>query len=424
MSNSDFLPKSQDSNLQNPDIQEAETLSEKEYKTLVFLVDDQPIVGEAVRRLLKGEKDIALHYCSDASHAVDQAAQINPTVILQDLVLPGIDGLDVVQQLRTNPKTSDIPIIVLSTKEEPTIKSKAFEVGANDYIVKLPDRAELIARLRYHSNAYISQIQRDAAFHALRSSQQKLLESNTSLIALNQQLNEFVGMAAHDLRNPLGLVLGFSKFLIRDNPENYTAQQRKFLTAIQSSAEFMLHLVNDLLDVSKIEAGKLTLSCRPTDLVALVESNISLNRILATEKEIDIKVNADNIPPVVVDAYRVGQVLTNLVTNAIKYSYPRTRVDVDINMNSNNVILAVRDQGQGIPPDEQDRLFTPFGVTSVRATSGEKSTGLGLLIAKKVVDAHGGRIWVESEQGKGSTFYVSLPKDGRGVLAELQTAEL
>ncbi|HXC25979.1 MAG TPA: hybrid sensor histidine kinase/response regulator [Gemmatimonadaceae bacterium] len=384
--------------------------AEREYKMLVLLVDDQPIVGEMVRRLLLDEEDIALHYCKTAAGAVALATRINPTVILQDLVLPDGDGLELVQQYRANPATASTPIVVLSTKEEASVKSRAFAVGANDYLVKLPERAELIARIRYHSWAFINQQQRDEAFRALHQSQARLLESNTSLVALNQKLNEFVGMAAHDLRNPLGVVLNFTKFLLRDVPQYESAKYIKFLSNIQASTEFMLRLVTDLLDVSAIESGKLTLDCHPANLRVLVEANVALNQLLASEKGIAITVTAPAMLPLVsMDTHRIEQVLTNLLTNAIKYSHPDTVVDVTLWREGNEVILSVRDHGQGIPAAELDLLFLPFSVTSVRGTRGEKSTGLGLMIVKKVIDAHHGRIWVESTVGEGSAFFVALP---------------
>ena len=394
----------------SPKTVQTESGGDPEGSVLVLLVDDQPIVGEMVRRLLVEERDIALHYCRSAHGAVELATKLKPTVILQDLVLPDCDGLDLVQQYRANPATASTPIVVLSTKEEAMVKSRAFAVGANDYLVKLPDRAELIARIRYHSWAYIGQQQRDEAFRALHESQARLLESNTSLVALNQKLNEFVGMAAHDLRNPLGVVLNFTKFLLRE-PSLDPAKCAKFLGSIQASTEFMLQLVNDLLDVSTIEAGKLTLECHPADLRTLVEANVALNQILASEKGITITLQSPpTLPSAIMDAHRIEQVLTNLITNAVKYSYPETTVEVTLRNEGNEIILAVRDHGQGIPEAELGLLFFPFSVTSVRATRGEKSTGLGLMIVKKVIDAHGGRIWVESRVGEGTTFFVALPK--------------
>ena len=137
----------------------------------VLLVDDQPIVGEAVRRMLAGEPDIQLHFCPDPTKAIEQANAVQPTVILQDLVMPEVDGLTLVKFYRANPGTREVPLIVLSTKEEPETKAQAFATGANDYLVKLPDKLELIARVRYHSRGYIAQLERNEAYRKLAESQ-------------------------------------------------------------------------------------------------------------------------------------------------------------------------------------------------------------------------------------------------------------
>jgi phosphoserine phosphatase RsbU/P len=142
----------------------------------VLLVDDQAIVGESVRRMLEPETDIHFHYCQDPTQAIATANAIEPTVILQDLVMPDIDGLQLVKFFRANKGTRETPMIVLSSKEEPAVKAQAFALGANDYLVKLPDRIELLARIRYHSRAYISRLERDEAFRQLAESQQQLAD--------------------------------------------------------------------------------------------------------------------------------------------------------------------------------------------------------------------------------------------------------
>lgn len=152
-----------------------------ENAAMVLLVDDQAMIGEAVRRGLSNQENIDFHFCSDPQQAIAQAVRIKPTVILQDLVMPGLDGLSLVREYRNHPATKDIPIIVLSTKEDPLIKSAAFSAGANDYLVKLPDTIELVARIRYHSRSYMTLLQRDAAYRALRVSQQQLLDTNLVL---------------------------------------------------------------------------------------------------------------------------------------------------------------------------------------------------------------------------------------------------
>jgi two-component system, chemotaxis family, response regulator WspR len=148
---------------------------------MVLLVDDQIMIAEAVRRALADEPGIDFHFCVDPGEAVASAERIAPTVILQDLVMPSTDGLALVREYRSRPLLQDVPVIVLSTREEAKTKSDAFAAGANDYLVKLPDRIELIARIRYHTRAYLSQQQRDEAYRALRESQRQLMEANLEL---------------------------------------------------------------------------------------------------------------------------------------------------------------------------------------------------------------------------------------------------
>lgn len=145
-----------------------------EHRVTVLLIDDQPMIGEAVRRMLAGEEDITYHFCSDPKLALDKAVELAPTVILQDLVMPEVDGLTLVRRFRETPETRVVPLIVLSSKEEPTVKAEAFALGANDYLVKLPDRIELLARIRHHSRGYINLLERNEAYDALLQSQQKL----------------------------------------------------------------------------------------------------------------------------------------------------------------------------------------------------------------------------------------------------------
>jgi two-component system chemotaxis family response regulator WspR len=188
---------------------------------MVMLVDDQPIVAERIRRDLLDSPQMDFHYCQDPHEALTVARQIRPTVILLDLLMPGVDGLDLVRAFRGDADTHHIPIIVLSTKEEPRIKAAAFAAGANDYLIKLPDREELNARILYHSRAYIARVQRDEAYRALRESQRKLEQKNFELLRMSnidgltevanrRRFDELIQEAwAHSRRThtPLGLVM-------------------------------------------------------------------------------------------------------------------------------------------------------------------------------------------------------------------------
>ena len=164
------------------------------FRIIVLLVDDQPMVAEAVKRALAGERDIEFHYCADPTKAIKTANAIKPTIILQDLIMPEVNGLMMVKFFRVNQDTSQVPIIVLSTKEDPNVKSEAFAAGVNDYLVKLPDKVELIARIRYHSKAYIYHKQRDEALLALQENQKKLNEANRRLEKLSS-LDGLTGIA-------------------------------------------------------------------------------------------------------------------------------------------------------------------------------------------------------------------------------------
>ena len=161
-------------------------VASENYVSMVLLVDDQAMVCEAVRRALANEPDLDFHYCTDPLEAIVVAEQLKPTVILQDLVMPGIDGLELVRHYRRNAQTRAVPVIVLSTKDDPATKGEAFKAGANDYLVKLPDRIELIARIRYHTRAYIDHVQRDHAYRALRESQRELMRVNLELERLTR----------------------------------------------------------------------------------------------------------------------------------------------------------------------------------------------------------------------------------------------
>ncbi|MDD3472309.1 MAG: HAMP domain-containing sensor histidine kinase [Syntrophaceae bacterium] len=244
----------------------------------------------------------------------------------------------------------------------------------------------------------------------LANLQRELSKKNTELEKLNEEKNRFLGMAAHDLRNPLHAIQMYSEFLLEEASAQLSPEHREFVEIIYSSSQFMLRLVNDLLDVAKIESGKLVLERDSKDLVLLVESNVRVNNLLASRKNVSVKfISEGAIPELPVDSEKIKQVLNNLISNAVKFSKRGSEVGVKIWSTGVEVIVSVSDEGQGIPEHELGKLFQPFQRISVKSADGEDSTGLGLAIVKKIVTSHNGRVWVESEPGKGSTFFISLP---------------
>ncbi len=238
----------------------------------------------------------------------------------------------------------------------------------------------------------------------------ELFKANAELQKLNTQKNEFIGIAAHDLRNPIASILMYSDFLIEEYEEKLSPDQIKILNTIKNQSEFMLHLLNDLLDISKIELGKLDLQKEVFAIDRLILENIRLNQSLADKKDIKIVfTNLDTIPKVNADINKIRQVFTNLLTNAIKYSSKGSKVEVNVFSTGKDIAVGIKDEGIGIPLEEQDKIFKPFSTTSAKPTDGEKSTGLGLVIVKRIIIGHQGKIWFESQPGKGTTFYFSLP---------------
>ena len=238
----------------------------------------------------------------------------------------------------------------------------------------------------------------------------QLQKQNIQLDQLNQLKNQFLGMAAHDLRNPIASILMFSDFVLDTQEEGLTPELKEILNMIRTSSEFMLKLLEELLDVVKIESGKLELNMVRVNIEDFLRKSIKFNQIIAAHKEIKLILNIPHpIPDLYIDPVKMEQVVNNLVSNAIKYSHHNTKVTISAFSTGKEVAISIQDQGQGIPANELDKIFTPFAKISVASTAGEKSTGLGLSIVKKIITGHLGRIWVESQVGAGSVFHFTLP---------------
>ncbi len=286
-----------------------------------------------------------------------------------------------------------------------TMVAVGIREGSNDEGKK---DGEIVLNDIKSSDPYTNQHSRilSRLLYFINETTKELEAKNRELKSLNEQKNEFLGIAAHDLRNPIGIIRGFSELLeeqISDDLKEYTGE-------IIKVSSRMLHLLDDLLDISKIEAGKLNLNRSEMDYISFVNQNIKLNTLMANSKRIeilsDIKISHQNLS---FDEGKIGQVLNNLIGNAIKYSYPDSAIVVKVFKENDNIVTQVIDYGQGIPESEINSLFHPFKQTSIKPTSGESSHGLGLAIVKKIIEGHNGHVGVTSNFGKGSVFYFDLP---------------
>jgi two-component system sensor histidine kinase/response regulator len=378
----------------------------------VLLVDDQPIVAEAVKRLIG--QQTRLRYCSDPNQAIQVALESGPTVILLDWVMPDIDGLTLLASFRAHPKLNKIPVILLSSREDPEQKALAFEKGASDYLVKLPHKIELMARLRHHSQAYVRMLQRDQALQALRASQAQLEESNQRLQSLNQELSEanrargqFLARMSHEIRTPINGILGVTQLLKKTELQ---PRQADYARIISTSGELLLSLIEDILDFSKIEADKLVLEEVEFELGPLVEEVMQLLAVSAHKKGLEFVARIDPSVPdrVKGDPTRLRQVLLNLLGNAIKFTAQgQVRLEVDLLeqiANGLHLRLAVHDTGIGVSPEQQLRLFQAFSQADSSTTRKFGGTGLGLAIARHLCEKMDGRLELDSRAGQGSVF--------------------
>jgi two-component system sensor histidine kinase/response regulator len=234
---------------------------------------------------------------------------------------------------------------------------------------------------------------------------------NEELSKLVNDKNMLLGMAAHDLRNPLHAIQAYSEILEMKLPETSDESLLRMIKTIRRQSKFMLDLVNDLLNISVIDLGKLKLNLQQSNVANLVKTNCKLNESVADQKNISIHLTCDlSIPEMVIDPNKIEQVLNNLVNNAIKYSHPGSSIDIALKKDAEGVLLSVQDHGVGIPEGDTEHLFETITKKRSKGTSGEPSTGLGLAIAKRIVEEHKGKIWIKSKLGNGSTFYVYLPR--------------
>jgi two-component system sensor histidine kinase/response regulator len=275
---------------------------------------------------------------------------------------------------------------------------QGLQAGAVDYVTKPFNPPELLARVRTHLE--------------LKHSRDIIVRYSGELRRLNEEKNEFMGMAAHDLRNPLGAIRGFSELILEDG-QMTRAELEDCASRIRDTSTRMAEMVQNLLDANRIERGEMKLKVAPTELVAVVSSVVEAQRPRAAAKQQLVDLQSEPVQALV-DPGIMVQVLENLVSNAVKYSPPGKNIFVRLKKEVGAVRIEVRDEGPGLSSEDQKRLFGKFARLSAKPTGGEHATGLGLSIVKRMVEAMNGKVWCESEQGRGATFVVTVPEAAIG----------
>ena len=363
----------------------------------ILVVDDDRLNLRIIGGILRSE-GYQLAEGDSGERALEIYETFKPDLVLLDVMMSGIDGFETCRRLKKIHGDRCAPVIFITAKNESDDVVEGLGAGGVDYLPKPFKPKEVLARIRSH-------LQNRALVE-----QQKLLVAQLS--EANTQKNRFLGMAAHDLRNPLASIRGLTEFLRDGAVGPLTADQIDLVETIHSASQSMLELVNELLDVAVIEAGELQLHLESEDLAALIGKSVAVTNMEAAKKKTRVHFAPTGlVPKRPLDSAKMRQVIDNLLSNAIKYSPPGSTINVTLSADpaSATCTFAVQDQGPGIPEGERDRLFKDFSRLSVQPTGGEKSTGLGLAICRKIVEAHRGTIVAENLPGGGCEFRVVLP---------------
>jgi two-component system sensor histidine kinase/response regulator len=363
----------------------------------VLIVDDDRLNLKILSGILK-EEGFQLAEAGSGEEALSLYETFRPDLILLDVIMPGIDGFETCRRLKNEHGPKSAPVIFITAKSETDDVVEGLGAGGVDYLPKPFKAKEVLARIRLHLQ------------NRILAEQQKTLVDQLS--KANHAKNRFLGMAAHDLRNPLASIRGIAEFLREGVAGALNAEQLDLIETIHGASTSMLDMVNELLDVATIESGELKLNRSMHDLGDLVSKGVvSINRE-AVKKKTHVVFEPSASPVTLqIDPAKMKQVVDNLLSNAVKYSPPGSTITATVARDdaSGTCSFAVRDQGPGIPDDERDKLFKDFSRLSSKPTGGEKSTGLGLAICRKIVDAHHGAVVAENLPGVGCEFRVTLP---------------
>jgi len=360
---------------------------EPELNSTILIVDDTTANIEVLSNALK-PAGYKLAVATSGEKALQIVERVKPDLILLDVMMPGIDGFTTCVRLKENPVTRQIPVIFITAKVDHNDINRGFSAGAVDYVTKPFNNEEINSRVRTHLSLQASRIK---------------------LEYLNSQKDRFLGMVAHDLRNPLGAINGFMEFL----SENYESLSKHelsqiFNTVFKASGN-MVHLLHDLLDTNAIISGHLSVEKSDGDLSELVSERLKMAKIIADKKGVILEAEISPVAIFEFDYNRIVQVVDNLLSNAIKFSNPGSRVSVCVFADKQNATVKVIDNGPGLTDEDRRNLFGEFQKLSAKPTGGETSTGLGLAISKRMIMAHNGSIDAVNNEQHGATFYFELP---------------
>ncbi|MBI5930470.1 MAG: response regulator [Chloroflexi bacterium] len=369
----------------------------EERRGVVLIVDDIPTNLEVLMQFLEGAGYEVL-VATDGESALEQVEYAAPDVVLLDVMMPGIDGFETCRRLKANPASRDIPVIFMTALSDTVDKVHGFELGAEDYVTKPLQQEEVVARVTAHLTLH----RQKQEIQTLRL-QERLYYERLAKIKDN-----ILSTASHDLKNPLTSIL-----ITIDGIRHYLPKEQevvhKKLDTLQQEANRMYNLIVQLLDLARLESD-IILRKQSLSLYKWLNDNIYYVHPQVDDKQIQIKTELPEQDATVYwDNERMDQVIQNLLSNAVKYTPIGGTVEVSALIQGQDVYIQVSDTGLGIPSNDIPKLFTKFYRVNTRQHMAVSGSGLGLSIVKEIVQKHGGHVWVDSEEGIGSTFGFTIP---------------
>lgn len=363
----------------------------------IVIVDDSADSTSILAQQMELEGFEAITY-TDPFEGLQALRAQPPDLVLLDVMMPGMNGIALLKALRAQPSTADVPVIMLTALDETDDIVRGLDLGANDYVTKPPQFEVLAARVRTQLKIKRLQDQRKEDIIELRQ--------------LGNLKDKFLQIAAHDLRGPLhNFALGVQ--VLEQRHADVGAPIEEFdivVNTMEGAISLMRSIINDFLDLQTIRSGRIELDLQPIVLNDIIRSLVTQYQETAADKDIAIRTDLDpSLVETMADPDRVTQVVANLISNAIKFTPRGGRVGIRTRQENRRQLAEVVDTGVGIPQDEMHLLFQEFARLSPEPTSDEKSSGVGLSIAKHLVELHGGRIGARSRLGQGSLFWFELP---------------
>jgi signal transduction histidine kinase len=392
--------------------EEASVPSLASHARKVLLVEDNPGDAELIMDLIEspnGDPDEVTHAVTlaDALRRLSEAAA---DVVLLDLRLPDASGVECVNAILAH--AGDAPIVVLTGVDDDALARMCLEAGAQDYLSKQEVRRQTLRRAIGYAVARAHERAERRRSDALRARATELELENRRIQEVSKVKSMFLATMSHELRTPLNAIIGFSQLLQSGDIAPTAPEFGEFLGHIASSGEHLMRLVNDVLDLAKVEAGALQFRPAPTDLAEVIQEVVTTVRGTANQRSVTVDVDHDaSIGTVVLDPLRLKQILYNYLSNAMKFAADSGRVHIRTRATDDECfLLEVEDDGPGISPEDLRRLFVEFQQLDDAPSRRAQGTGLGLALTKRLVEAQGGRVGVRSTVGAGSTFFATLPR--------------